>query len=154
MSNTDFFNTFCALRKQKMLTNIPTPPRVELQPSPYERGFTQEQLNMRRKYEILQYSANAQSTQTNNLTKKQQYSLSVRGYGQEQRYSVAALAQMENCPIPQVPTTHSNVPGPSILLYKDDNVPLYNYQTVTDQQTHSSFAYVSDYKFSENEDNV
>ena len=109
---------------------------------------------MRRKYEILQYSANAQSTQTNNLTKKQQYSLSIRGYGPYQRYSAAALAQFDSCPIPQVPTTSSNIPGPSILLYKDDNVPLYNYQPVTDLQTHSSFAYTSDFKFSENEDNV
>ena len=147
-----FFNNFCITRKEKALTNIPTPPRVELQSSPYESGFTQEQLNMRRKYEILQYPANTQSTQTNNLTQKQLYSLSIRGYGQYKRYSAATIAQLPTCPEPKVPTTSSGVPGPSILLYKDPNVPLYNYIPVKDQQTLAPATTSTDYTFNGNTD--
>jgi hypothetical protein len=86
MSSQDaFYNNFCVLKKTQALNNVPTPPREELQPNPYTLGFTQEQLNMRRKYEILQYPANMQSTQTNKLTQKQAFSLAVRGYGQYKR---------------------------------------------------------------------
>jgi hypothetical protein len=153
MSRQDaFYTNFCIVKKEQALNNVPTPPRVELQPSPYNLGFTQEQLNMRRKYEILQYPANTQSTQTNKLTQKQSYSLAVRGYGQYKRYSAESLAQLPTCPIPSVPTTSSNVPGPSILLYKDPNVPIYNYQPVKDQQTLASATTSNDYTFNGNAD--
>lgn len=147
-----FYNNFCAVRKEQALNNKPTPPRVELQPSPYNLGFTQQQLNMRRKYEILQYPSNTQSTQTNNLTQKQLYSLSIRGYGQYKRYSAATIVQLPTCPEPKVPTTSSGVPGPAMLLYKDPDVPIYNYQPVKDQQTLAPAATTSDYTFNGNTD--
>jgi hypothetical protein len=126
-TQTSFTNFFCESRKTAQLNNVPTPPRIELQPSPYEAGFSQEQLNMRRKYEILQYNPTTQSTQTNTLTKKQQYSLIMRGYGPQSRRSTATLEQNTNCQEPPTVSTASNIPGPPIYLYKDPNVPLYNY---------------------------
>jgi hypothetical protein len=153
MSSQDaFYNNFCALKKEQALNNVPTPPREELQPSPYNLGFTQQQLNMRRKYEILQYPANMQSTQTNKLTQKQAFSLAVRGYGQYKRYSASALAQLATCPEPRVPTTSSDVPGPSMLLYKDPNVPIYNYVPIDPQKTLAPATSSSDYTFNGNTD--
>lgn len=145
-----FLTSFCALKKQQALSNVPTPPRVELQPSPYNLGFTQQQLNMRRKYEILQYPSNTQSTQTNKLTQKETYALAVKGYGQYKRYSAAALAQLPTCPEPRVPTTASGVPGPSMLLYKEPDVPIYNYLPLKDQQTLAPATSSSDYQFNGN----
>ena len=133
MSRQDaFYTNFCLLKKEQALSNVPTPPRVELQPSPYNLGFTQEQLNMRRKYEILQ--------------------LAVRGYGQYKRYSASALAQLATCPEPMVPTTSSDVPGPSMLLYKDPNVPIYNYLPIDPQKTLAPATTSSDYTFNGNTD--
>jgi hypothetical protein len=141
-----FLNSFCVLRKSKALNNIPTPPRTELQPSPYEQGFTQNQLNMRRKYEILQYHPNAQSTQTNKLTKKQQYAQAVSGNSPYKKY----IPPSDDIVCP-VPTTSSDIPGPSIVLYLDDTVPLYNYVPVKDPQAQTTNPIQSDYIFGGND---
>lgn len=80
--------------------------------SPYP-NYTKAQLDMRRKAEILQYKE-----QTYVLTKSQKWSNLVRA-----KYR-------QPCPDSQmklVPTSSSNVPGPVILLYNNQNIPLYNY---------------------------
>ena len=137
--------TICQQRAARMYM---TPPlaRVSLispyaTPSPYNSPqntvykntpFTQFQLNMRRKVEILKYSSNTQSTQTNNQTKLQRWSQIARGANQKQfSYNpITGVAILNDCSQNnQIPTlsTGSNVPGPPIYLYEDPAVPLYNY---------------------------
>ncbi len=123
-------SALCNSRKKKQLTNIPLV-RFNLL-SPYSNqitgistGISQDQLNMRRKAEILKYESNRMPNQTNNLTKKQKWS---RIVSQPVRGSVRP--DTEDCPndtyIPRL-TTDSGVPGPPMYLYEDPNVPLYNY---------------------------
>lgn len=109
--------------------------RVELQPSPYDRGFTKFQLDMRRKAEILKYSSNKQSGQTNSMTKKQQTALLLSGRSNGRSglsyYQRTNINQPVNCTnddlIP-TPTSSSDIPGPRIDLIYDESVPLYNYR--------------------------
>lgn len=120
----------CTSRKQKQLRNIPL---VRFTPiSPYSNpisgvstGITQDQLNMRRKAEILKYESNRMPNQTNNFTKKQKWA---RIVSQPVRGSVRP--NTEDCPndisFPRL-TTDSDVPGRPMYLYEDTNVPLYNY---------------------------
>lgn len=126
----------CQQRQDAQLNNKP-PPRNELQPSPYELGFTKFQLDMRRKVEILEYSAAKQNSKTNNPTRSQRWAHFIRnGSGVSQNVinqianNVKPAADL--CPedrfIPK-PTYASDVPGPIIDLVYDPNVPLYNYQT-------------------------
>jgi hypothetical protein len=99
--------------------------RTELQESPYQKGFTQLQLNMRRKAEILKYNSTKSSSQTNAPTRKQIFSQIIKG-------------NYNPCPIDTItkpmPTTASNIPGPSMYLYEDPNVLLYNYTNFTINQ--------------------
>jgi hypothetical protein len=134
MSITDI----CQERLQAQLTNKP-PPRNELQPSPYELGFTKFQLDMRRKAEILEYSAVKQNTKTNNPTRSQKWSNFVNNRSRVSQSLINDIANntqpvQQACPddrlIPK-PTYASNVPGPIIDLVYDPNVPLYNYQNNT-----------------------
>lgn len=101
--------------------------------NPYLSGqFTKTQLDMRRKVEILKYSANKSSTQTNNLTKNQKFALLVRGAIPSPKPTNSNTNSNTNTEcsadklIPR-PTTSSDVPGPVMYLYEDDTVPLYNY---------------------------
>lgn len=106
----------CEQRKQFQLYNIP-PVRYEPK-SPYP-SFTQEQLNMRRKTEILKYNKN--STQGPRLTQKQKLAATFRG-----GYNASRAV----CPIDyKIPvlTTAAGVPGPPMYLVEDPDVPLYNY---------------------------
>ena len=84
---------------------------------------------MRRKAEILKYSANKSSSQTNNLTKKLSYALLSRG-SLSKSSQAALLSGANSCAadkyIPR-PTSASNVPGPVVYLYEDPTVPLYKY---------------------------
>jgi hypothetical protein len=84
---------------------------------------------MRRKTEILKYSANKSSTQTNNLTKQQRFALLARGRLPTPSQSKLKTgnfdcASDQNMP---TPTSHCDVPGPIINLQYDETVPLYNY---------------------------
>jgi hypothetical protein len=100
---------------------------------------------MRRKAEILKYSSNTQSTQTNNLTKKQQWAQIAKG--NYQRFSptlysattspiTGATTYQLKCDVSggiiKTPSTASDVPGPTINLYDDPNVLLYMYQSNQD----------------------
>lgn len=129
------FTTLCDQRRRRMALNIP-PARFTVI-SPYEgTSLKQFDLDMRRKAEILKYSSNKMSTQTNSLTKKQRWAQIARGNFTQP--SVTAVDPSSNdlvgavCPnddmIP-MSTRKSGVPGPEIFLYLDKTVPLYNYAT-------------------------
>jgi hypothetical protein len=109
-------DTLCAQRKQYQLYNKPP---IRFTPhNPYS-NFTQDQLNMRRKVEILKYKKN--STQGSQLTKKEKYTQMVNG-----NYNISRVVCPNDKLIP-VLSTASGIPGPAMYLVEDDNVPLYNY---------------------------
>ena len=147
----------CLQRKKQMLFTIP-PIRLETS-SPYQ-NYTKFQLDMRRKAEVLQYTGNSQASKGNNLTKKQQmaqilsgkyqnstypgtivqnvtevhnslYDISENSYSYKTIYSNIDTNCNNNETI-YTSTRSSGVPGPPMLLYKDDSVPLYNYKTNTE----------------------
>jgi hypothetical protein len=120
--------------------NSKTLPRYDSQlDSPYfpisasndELTYTQEQLNMRRKAEILNY--NQQSSQTNNPTKSQKWSAI---NNRKSRVKVCA-----NNPYKPTSTSSCDVPGPPMLLFLDPNVPLYNYKFNGDAVYNNSSIY-------------
>lgn len=121
------FSLACTIRRNKQLLNTPLP-RFNTT-SPYfnaftgvSTGITQQQLDMRRKSEILKYESNRMSTQTNNMTKNQKWSQIVQSKSKLGRlYDDTAST---GCP---VPTTSSGIPGPMMYLYEDPTIPLYNY---------------------------
>jgi hypothetical protein len=127
-------STICQQRLSKMQFNVPP---VRYTPiSPYSGGqYTQQQLNMRRKVEILAYSANKSSSQTNNLTKAEKWSNIVNGKSLTKNangyYSQLTQICSEDNLIP-TPTSSCDVPGPIINLYLDPSVPLYNYVSNVD----------------------
>jgi len=87
------------------------------------------QLDMRRKAEVLKYSANKSSTQTNSLTKKQQFALLIKG-GIASPSQAVMKSNSVTCAADELiltPTSSSDVPGPVMYLYNDETVPLYNY---------------------------
>lgn len=120
-------SSFCQQRLLIQLYNIP-PNRITPE-NPYLSGrFTKHQLDMRRKTEILKYSANKSSTQTNNLTKKERYALFARG-GMV-RAGANVVTDAVNCSLDDTiptPTSSCDVPGPVTYLMYDSTVPLYNY---------------------------
>ena len=77
--------------------------------------YSQEQLNMRRKAEILKYSRPTQ----NNVTKNKYSQLARSSNKQANR-----LVCNRNI---NVPTSSSNVPGPVMYLKEDPTIPLYKY---------------------------
>lgn len=94
--------------------------RNEIQ-SPYP-AYTQEQLNMRRKVEILKYINNNQhNTQTGNITKNQRWANLSRNSTRVQ--NLVACPKINR----PTPTSSSDIPGPIIDLYLDNSVPLYLY---------------------------
>ena len=109
-------SAICEQRRQFQLYNIP-PVRFE-SISPYP-AFTQEQLNMRRKTEILKYNKN--SSQGPRMTQRQRLAAVFRG-----GYNAARVVCPNDYKIP-VLTTSAGVPGPPIYLVEDPDVPLYNY---------------------------
>ena len=94
---------------------------------------------MRRKVEILKYSASNTNSKTNNFTKSERWKQLVSGNYQRRtipQYDIANSVTNNNIidcssndSIP-LPTSSSGVPGPTVFLYKDPNVPLYNYNVV------------------------
>jgi len=131
MTDASFCEQLLNEKQQRDIRRLYNVPLARFTPgNPYLSGqFTKMQLDMRRKVEILKFSANKSSTQTNNLTKNQKFALLARG-------SIPSPSQSKmtnndtNCDadkrIPR-PTSSSGVPGPVTYLYEDDTVPLYNY---------------------------
>ena len=97
--------------------------------NPYLSGqYTSFDLNMRRKAEILKYAGNKQSTKQGKFTKKELYKNAMMG-------STRASSRILDCPDAGIIYTRSGaagVPGPSINLYLDKDVPLYNYKVGTE----------------------
>ena len=143
MSVTDIsFASICEQRKRQMLYNVPQIRMNLISPYP---TYKQQQLDMRRKAEILKYSNMASSTKTNNLTKAQKWAQLASGMSQSSSYTTLTGYEadasgnykqyikkfgIQSCPnddlIP-TPTSSSGVPGPISYLILDESVPLYNY---------------------------
>jgi hypothetical protein len=114
-------DSYCALRKLRM-TN-PTPPTRFTPISPYtneNRKFTKEELDMRRKVEILKYANTKASNKINRPTRSETFSGIVRRNQGNRRVNDCSNT-------PQL-SSNSDVPGKPIYLRLDKNVPLYNYR--------------------------
>jgi hypothetical protein len=128
--------TFCSMvqqRRQAQLANIPQI-RFTLN-SPYVGNrYSVFDLNMRRKAEILKYAPNLSASQTNKLTKKQQWTQLVNAPAKNitKTNDLTALVCPADRLIP-TPTYKCDVPGPVMLLYGDETVPLYNFGTSSER---------------------
>ncbi len=124
--------------KQLQQQNTPPPLRFNLYNPYIGSAYTNYDLDMRRKTEILKYSSNISNSQTNNLTKKQLWALISKGSYKQLSQDQLNRAMMINnkvgvlkdCSLNSIihtPTSSCDVPGPIITLYNDDSIPLYNY---------------------------
>jgi hypothetical protein len=132
MSSTNqIIESMCALKRQQQ-TVIPQF-RLELQSSPYPT-YTQYQLDMRRKVEILKYKSNQQNSKANTLTKSQNFSKAMTSTKTLSQATLDKINANMCDSLINVPTPSSScdVPGPIITLFYDGNVPLYNYATKTE----------------------
>lgn len=134
MTQNLLFN-ICQQRRRAQLFPV-TLTRAELEESPYNKPvngivYTQYDIDMRRKAEILKYSSNKVSTQTNSLTKTEKFSLLVRGFSQSIPLASSNESTIQRaCPndaLILTPTSSSDVPGPVIMLFDNESVPLYKY---------------------------
>ena len=134
MATSSFLLGMCQQRSRQQLLNQPNG-RLELQLSPYG-SYSQNQLDMRRKVEILKYNSN--KTGTRNATKSELWGQIVAGKYQRRTYSQMDLRKelgLLNCSFKEnvpTPTSACGVPGPIMYLTNDPTVPLYNYATNTD----------------------
>jgi len=113
--------SICDQRRQQQLFNKPLPRYTPISPYP---KYTEFQLNMRRKAEILRHSSNTSSSQTNSLTRKEKWA----------KLSNAKNNKIIYCPNDlYLPTLSSScdVPGPVTVLYNDNKIPLYNFASNT-----------------------
>ena len=121
--------------------------------SPYPAN-TKNQLDMRRKVEILKYQN--QNSKSNNLTKAQKWSQMSSGkFKNISTYAIDNNSNNLNCEsdelIPTL-TTACDVPGPPIYLTYDPTVPLYNYININRNYIESFNGDTSIYKiYTENE---
>jgi hypothetical protein len=83
--------------------------------------YSQEDLNMRRKVEVLKYS-----TKDYNKQKKQNYSFLAKKHTKTRPCPSSNNAK---------PSSSSGVPGPIIPLFENPNIPLYNYKDASKQFT-------------------
>ena len=148
----------CNLRKRQQLFAMPSFRANPISPYPQ---YTQQQLDMRRKAEILQYAGNRMNTKTNSLTQTGRYAQIISGKYQSRPYTTTYtetasyvydklldLSQVAitrtpvysnpdpTCPLDNmipVPTSSCDVPGPIIYLYNDTSIPLYNYAGSADK---------------------
>jgi len=146
MAQNNLLFNICQQRRRAQMFPIP-PSRTELESSPYNTPingnvYTQHDIDMRRKAEILKYNSNKVSTQTNNLTKYQKFSLLVNGYTQSIPQSISTdLTIQRACPADALiptPTSSSDIPGPVIMLVDNESVPLYNYVNPTYTRSYST----------------
>lgn len=144
MTQNLLFN-ICQQRRRAQLFPV-TLTRAELEDSPYNKPvngivYTQYDIDMRRKAEILKYSSNKVSTQTNSLTKTEKFSLLVRGFSQSIPLASANESTIQRaCPndaLILTPTSSSDVPGPVIMLFDNESVPLYKYINPTYNRNYS-----------------
>ena len=139
---TDANNILCSNAintRDTYIQNQPKPIRLKII-SPYtgkllEQGgsstVTQEQLDMRRKVEILQYKKN--SSNNARLTKSQAFSRLINAPPRQR----APTNGVNSCKYKPTLSTSADVPGPPIVLQLDENVELYKY--AEPQQARSIF---------------
>ena len=123
-------NTLLMQKRSKALIYVP-PSRFNLV-NPYPH-FTQSQLDMRRKVEILKYNGNKQNTKTNNLTKKEHLALLSKGKTSSKISQYTILNNPVVCSrdlTKPTLTSSCNVPGSLMYLQYNPDVPLYNYNVV------------------------
>lgn len=118
-------------QEQRRLTQLYHTPLPRVTPeNPYlSNKYTKLQLDMRRKTEVLKYSSNKSSAQTNNLTKKEKFALLVKGGIPSPSQNVIDRITV-NCAADELiptPTSSCDVPGPVQYLYNDESIPLYNF---------------------------
>lgn len=119
-------SSYCLQRNLNQIFNVPLSRFNLSSVDPYVSGaYTQFDLDMRRKAEILKYSSARMSTQTNNMTKKQRYSGLVKGSIPSNRTNNVPCYDLTR----PTPTSACGVPGPIINLYNNQSIPLYNYAT-------------------------
>jgi hypothetical protein len=124
-----------------LLTNSVPPPRLEIvspytdttasETPPSQPLHSKKQLDMRRKYEILQYKDNG--VVNGKRTKKVLYTNLMNN--NRNRYTISVpedngvtVYSTNACPDDDkiaVPTTSSGVPGPTEMIYYEPDVPLY-----------------------------
>jgi hypothetical protein len=130
MNNDAICKSFYMQKRQLSRYNVPRNRFDIISPYP---TYTQNQLDMRRKAEILKYENKTQNTKTNNLTKKQQFSLLVNGKTQNlSQYEIknnSAINKYTDMSTLPTMSTNSDIPGTPFLLRLDPTVPLYNYVT-------------------------
>ena len=132
ITNERIFNQ----RRKMQLLNMPPTRYTPVSPYP---TYTQFQLNMRRKVEILKYSANNSNSKTNNFTKSERWKQLISGNYQRRTLPQYDITQAvinnnvidcsANNSIP-IPSSSSGIPGPTVYLYEDPAIPLYNYNVV------------------------
>jgi len=133
------------IKQRFQLKNIPPQRFDNLASNPYipsGGSYTQQQLDMRRKAEILKYTASKSNTKTNNLTKSERWAQLVNGKQPSQSFIQQNIISqnsnsitIQTCPsgtIIQTPSYACGVPGPITTLYLDPAIPLYNYATGQD----------------------
>ena len=124
-------SAYCIQRNFRMFYATP-PARLTLV-SPYGQGYSEYDLNMRRKAEILQYSKpNTTGNLGNRMTRKELFAQTTRGFNPKQRtYRNATPEQLSFCDSSMniTSTADADVPGPSQPLYLDKNVPLYMFSS-------------------------
>lgn len=119
--------------------------RNEGEPSPYSGipyldGFTVndriQQLDMRRKAEILKYNKNTQPS-GGRPKKSENWVRSVANipYINTIARNTQIATEDSNCPGKAYPSSSSDVPGKIIMLYEPSGVPLYNYAFNTANRT-------------------
>jgi hypothetical protein len=123
-TDTADISKLCSQRKLNMLFNVPPTRFTPVSPYTYtlngELKYTKEQLDMRRKVEILKYDKS--STQGSKQTKKEKWVQM-----NNQKYPIHKVIKKTNCDSMETSSKLSNIPGPAINLKLDSNVPLYNF---------------------------
>lgn len=132
ITNERIFNQ----RRKMQLLNMPPTRYTPISPYP---AFTQFDLDMRRKAEILKYSASHSNSKTNNFTKSEKWKQLITGNYQRRtipQYNITqaiinnnVLDCSSNDSMP-IPSSSSDVPGPTVYLYEDPAILLYNYKIV------------------------
>jgi hypothetical protein len=128
---------YCSMLTQRRLAQLSNIPQIRFTlNSPYVGyRYSEYDLNMRRKAEILKYAPNNSASQTNKLTKKQQWTQLVNAPSKSVPVNSADLAVLV-CPSDRMiptPTWKCDVPGPMINLYNDETVPLYSFGTSSER---------------------
>ena len=120
---------FCNSMRQRKLqaASIDTTGRKEMQPSPYLH-FTQTQVNMRRKVEVLKYISSAAVSVA--VSKNMLWSQMAQGTSSSASSRCATSVDSMD-PGNITYTSACNVPGPIVPIYYDPAVPLYNISSST-----------------------